>query len=140
MRKRNLILVGLVTCIAVAWAIIALAGQCGDPTDCLSNGDVYATPTPWVFRFLVTGDLLELEAEYPKVYIQPPESSSWTDYTITLWTPITPICKDYWREVDFDELGWGSGEYLYYFKASCGRDPNGTDCYYFNVNDDGEIE
>lgn len=139
MRKTNLIVVGVVTCIAVACAIIALGGQCGDPTDCLSNGGVFETGTPWVFRFLVRGDLTELEAEYPKVYIQPPESSSWTDYTMTFWTPITPICKEYWRDVDFDELGWGSGEYTYYFKASCGLDPN-SGYWYFNVNDDGEIE
>ncbi|HUT04866.1 MAG TPA: hypothetical protein VM163_13345 [bacterium] len=139
MRKRNLIVVGLVACVAITWAIIALAGQCGDESDCLSNGAVFATPTPWVFVFGVTGDVTELGLECPKVYIKPPGSSNWTDYTLTEWELITPVCKHYWKDVDFEFEGWGSGEYTYHFDSSCGRDPNSGE-YYFNVNEDGEKE
>ena len=139
MRNRNLIVVGAVTFIAAAWAIIALAGQCGDPTDCLSGGTLEEDEA-WDFTFTVTADIMEFDPdEYPGVYIKPPGETLWTSFTLTLWEVVTPVCKNFWRSIDFECMNWGSGQYKFYFhsdESDCGKDPN-SDWHVFWVDEDG---
>ena len=102
---------------------------------CLSNPGVTEV-SAWNYEFSVTGYLPNM-LDYPKVWVRVPGSLLWNSYMMTLWTPISPVYKEFWVVLDFEPTG--AGTYDYKFEASCGWLPS-TGEWHLSVDEDGHCD